>query len=106
MPEWITVREAAEILGVHMSAVPKMVRRGDLTPRTRRPRLERAQILELAEMRALAAQEREQQRAATAGPRPPDDEHDWLLAPAAAAVLGCTEVALSKIRIRTTSLRC
>ena len=39
MSEWVTVREAAEILGVHMSAVPKMVRRGDLTPRTQRPRL-------------------------------------------------------------------
>lgn len=32
MAERVTQREAARLLGVHVSAVPKMVSRGDLTP--------------------------------------------------------------------------
>lgn len=92
---WVTQREAARLLGVHASAVPKMVRRGDLTPRDDVPSLSRDQVLELAAARAAAAAEREAQRTATpSAPQPPDDEHDWLLTPAAAAVLGCTEIAL------------
>ncbi|WP_210651366.1 helix-turn-helix domain-containing protein [Nocardioides sp. SYSU D00065] len=93
---WVTQREAAELLGVHVSAVPKMVRRGDLTPRAGRPSLSRVAVLELAAARAAAVAEREERqlRPAPIGPRPPNDEHEWLLAPAAAAVLGCTEVAI------------
>jgi len=53
MSQWITVREAAEIIGVHMSAVLKMVRRGDLTPREQRPRLHRAQVEALRDARAV-----------------------------------------------------
>lgn len=33
LSDWITVREAAQILGVHPSAIPKMIRRGDLSMR-------------------------------------------------------------------------
>lgn len=95
MGEWVTQREAARLLGVHASAVPKMVRRGDLTPRDVAPSLSRAQVLELAAARAAAAAELEaRQTRKVVDPRPPDDEHEWLLAPAAAAVLGCSEVAL------------
>lgn len=92
---WVTQREAARLLGVHVSAVPKMVRRGDLSPRDGRPSLSRVQVLELAAARAAVAAELEARRTTKrSGPRPPDDEQDWLLTPAAAAVLGCTEIAL------------
>lgn len=85
----ITVWEAAEILGAHISAVPKMVRRGDLTLRKQRPRLNRAQVEALRDARALPKPER-----AKWAPRLPDEEHEWLLAPAAAVVLGCSVVAV------------
>lgn len=90
----MTHREAAELLRVHVSLIPKMLRRGDLTSRRERPALSRAQVLELAAARERTADERERRRSEPIGLRPPDDEHDWLLAPAAAAVLGCSEGAL------------
>lgn len=90
----MTQREAAELLGVHASLVAKMVRRGDLIPRRRRPSLPRAAVLELAAARAERAAERARVREAPAGPRPPDEDHVWLPVPAAAAVLGCSVVAI------------
>lgn len=92
---WITQREAARLLGVHPSLIPKMLRRSDLTSRGLRPSLSRADVLELAAARTAAAAEREDRR--TAPPRstqPPDGQYEWLRAPAAAAVLGCTTIAL------------
>jgi hypothetical protein len=91
MAEWVTQREAAELLGVHPITVAKMVRRGDLTSRDERPSLSRDQVFELASARRDAALARARWRTSTG---PPDDRHEWLLAPAAAAVLGCTETAL------------
>jgi hypothetical protein len=88
--EWITVRQAAQILGVHMSAVPKMVRRGDLTPRSTRPRLERAAVEALRD-----AREARRIPAELSSPRPPDEAHVWLPTAAAAAVVGCSKVALN-----------
>jgi excisionase family DNA binding protein len=96
MSDWITVREAAEILGVHISAVPKMVRRGDLTPRKRRPRLRRVEVEALRDAR-LKPRPSKQRRT---GPKPPDEDHDWLLAPAAAAVFGCSVVAVRARAVR------
>jgi hypothetical protein len=94
--EWVTYREAAELLGVHVSLIPKMLRRGDLTSRRQRPALSRAQVLDLAAARQRMTAERAQREAdlRQGGPRPPDDDHEWLLGPAAAAVLGCSEGAL------------
>jgi hypothetical protein len=93
---WVTQHEAARLLGVHVSLIPKMLRRGDLSSRRARPSLSRAEVLELADARERARVERARRDAASrpAGPRPPDDEHDWLLGPAAAAVLGCSQGAL------------
>lgn len=96
MPEWVTQAEAAAVLGVHPSAVPKMLRRGDLHARRRRPSLQLEEVLALAEARARAAQERMQRKdTAPNGPRPPDSEHTWPTAPVAAAILGCTVVAIN-----------
>lgn len=92
----MTHRQAAELLGVHVSLIPKMLRRGDLTSRGESPALSRRQVVELAAVRAAEADERARRRTTppSSGPRPPDDEHEWLPTPSAAAVLGCTEIAL------------
>lgn len=68
MTEWVTQREAARVLGVHASAVPKMIRRDDLTPRDHVPSLSRDQVVELAAARGAAAAEREARPTATASP--------------------------------------
>lgn len=88
--QWVTIKEAAHLLGVHYSAVPKMVRRGDLTPRrNRRPTLSRAAVLKLREARAERARLRALPRTSKKppDPRPPDPEHDWVDAGAVAAHL-------------------
>jgi hypothetical protein len=101
MSEWVTQREAAELLGVHVSLVPKMVRLGDLTPRATRPSLSRDQVVALATTRKVAAEERERRNAVRpAGPQAPDDRHEWLLSPATAAVLGCSVVAIRARAVR------
>lgn len=93
-PDWLTQREAAELLGVVRNTVYKMVDAGDLTPRVgKRPSISRAEVLELASARRAAAEERERRREA-ARRRPPDEDHDWLLMADAAEVLGCSLVAM------------
>lgn len=67
MDEWVTQNEAARLLGVHVSLVPKMVRRGDLTPRRERPSLRRDQVDELAAARKAAVADQESRRTT---PRP------------------------------------
>lgn len=94
MSQWITVREAAEIIGVHMSAVLKMVRRGDLTPREQRPRLHRAQVEALRDARAVPKPK------PASGPLAHPMTRTWLQAPAAAAVLGCSVVAVRAGAVR------
>lgn len=96
MRDWITVREAAQILGVHMSAVPKMIRRGDLTKREQRPILDRAEVIALRESRSAAADARVTRRGT---PAPPDNEHEWLSAREAGAFMGVGSAAVS-IRAR------
>lgn len=94
-PQWVTQRQAAALLGVHPSLIPKMLRRGDLKSRVQAPSRSHSEVLSLAEARAAETAKLEARRAAKAsGPRPPDEEHEWLLAPLAAAVLGCTEIGL------------
>jgi hypothetical protein len=94
--DWITVREAAGILGVHMSAVPKMIRRGDLARRERRPILNRADVIALRDARRTGAEMRAKPRA---GAMPPDDEHEWLSARQAGSLMGVGAAAVS-IRAR------
>jgi hypothetical protein len=95
MSEWVTHREAAEILGVHVSLIPKMLHRGDLTSRRERPSLRRADVEALRERRAQP----KPQRQPRGTPRPPDDRHEWLLAREAGAVMGVGPEAV-KIRAR------
>jgi hypothetical protein len=90
--EWVTIREAARLLEVHYSAVPKMTRRGLLHPRKdQRPSLSRAEVLKLraaraerARLQALPPPAKEPPKA----PEAPNDEHEWVLADVVAAHLG------------------
>jgi hypothetical protein len=94
---WVTIREAARLLGVHRSAVPKMVRRGYLTPRKRRrPSLRLADVLELAEAREEAARVRALPPVPKepVAPQPPDEVHDWVEADVVAEFLGVQPAAV------------
>jgi hypothetical protein len=90
--EWVTIREAARLLDVHYSAVPKMTRRGLLHPRKdQRPSLSRAEVLKLRDARAEQARLRALPppvKAPPPAPEPPDNEHEWVLADVVAAHLG------------------
>lgn len=87
--EWVTIREAARLLGVHYSAVPKMTRRGLLHPRKdARPSLSRAEVLALRDARAEEARLRALPPPVQVPPEPPDREHEWVLADVVAAHLG------------------
>ncbi|WP_416957816.1 hypothetical protein ACNKF0_09495 [Nocardioides sp. T5] len=90
--EWVTIKEAALLLGVHYSAVPKMTRRGLLHPRKdQRPSLSRAEVLKLRDARAEQARLQALPLPAKApppAPEPPDKKHDWVRADVVAAHLG------------------
>jgi hypothetical protein len=95
--EWVTIKEAARLLGVHHSAVPKMTRRGLLSPRKgKRPSLSRAEVLDLREARAEKARLRAlpPSKVSPLQPEPPDDEHDWVLAGGVAAHIGVSVTAV------------
>src|SRR6476469_1513870 len=90
--EWVTYKQAARILGVHFSNVPKMVRRGDLTPHpTRRPSLRLADVIRLRDARAERARLRSlppEPRPPKDPPQPPDREQPWVGAEVVARHMG------------------
>ena len=93
----MTFREAARLVDVHRSNVPKMVRRGDLTPRKgRRPSLRLADVLELAEAREEAARLRAlpSQPEAPEAPLPPDNEEESVQVDVVAAFLNVQPAAV------------
>lgn len=110
MSEWITAREAAELLGVHVSAIPKMIRRGELTPRARRrPSLRKSDVVALREHRVTRDSARQQPterlkiepvRAHASSPLPPDADHAWLNSDQAAAFMGVTRNAVNDRALR------
>lgn len=95
MEEWIRAKDAAGILGVHMSAIPKMIRRGDLTKRQRRPILNRDEVVAYRDARDTARSAPAKPRPAARPPSPPDSEHEWLSADQAAHLLGISRVAVN-----------
>lgn len=89
MSEWITAREAAEILGVHKSNIPKMARRGELTRRAERPVILRADVEALRQRRSQPKPLKPPREPKPARvPQPPDRDHDWLNSDEAAVLLG------------------
>ena len=97
MSEWVTYQQAAYILGCHVSNVPKLVARGELTSTGKRGRsFARDQVEDLARRRAA---ERE---ARTARPprkyqrvdHRPDLDHEWLTTSQVAELLGVTKPAV------------
>ena len=96
----LTYRDAAILLGCHVSNVPKLIRKGQLTsngahgPGARS--LSRAEVEALAECRAtnrLRTPRRGLGR--TNGDRRPDAEHDWLSVPQVAELLGVSRPAVA-----------
>lgn len=91
--DWVTQKQAAQILGLgkSASAIPKLVRRGLLHPRRERPSLSRAEVEQLRDVRAERARLRALQRSLTDShpdPVPPDDHPEWLLASQLAHEMG------------------
>ena len=104
MSEWVTYEQAAKILGCHISYVPKLIRKGQLSTRSHRanrrlPSLKREEVQALTAARALAAEQRtrEAQRRTESRRRvrrPPDDEHEWLRVSEVSRLLGITSAAV------------
>ena len=95
--EWVTIVDAARILGTHPSNVPKLTRRGLLHPRRHRPSLRKAEVLELRDARAEAARLRALPKPdpePPAEPAPPDGEHSWVRADAVAEFFGVQPAAV------------
>ena len=97
MADWITVQQAADILGVGKSAIPKMLRRGDLTKRAQRPILNRTEVLAYRDARLAAMQAREKaaRPKGPSQPPPPDTDHVWLTSQQAGALLGVVPIAVN-----------
>lgn len=96
---WITQQQAADLLGCHVSLIPKLIARGELASRGRvgRSSIDRDQVLE------LRAKREERDKRPKPAPRqrtgrydPPDSEHEWLTGAQAAELLGVSTVAVSK----------
>lgn len=96
---WITHAQAAAILGVHPSAIPKLVRKGALSSRGRGPR----PSLHIDEVTALLRAREEAKtrpRVPWRRPRvrvPPDDEHEWVGAVRAATLLGVSRSRIAQL---------
>lgn len=101
MTDWITAREAAEILGVHKSNIQKMRRRGELTTRPGRvrPAFDRDQVIELRDQRAMPRPKTPPKPSRAVRPpwiaSPPNAAHDWLTSDQAAALMGVTRNAVN-----------
>jgi hypothetical protein len=95
MDEWIRAKDAAEILGVHLSAIPKMICRGDLTRRRRRPILNRGEVIAYRDARNAARLSPAKRRPTAGPPAPPDLEHEWLTPDQAADLLGISRIAVN-----------
>ena len=94
---WVSYQQAAHILGCHVSNVPKLVARGELTSTGKRGRsFARDQVEDLARRRA------EEREARTSLPprkyqrvdHRPDLDHEWLTTSQVAELLGVTKPAV------------
>lgn len=93
MSDRVTYAQAAEVLGCHVSNVPKLVAKGYLVSERRRDgALDLYDVLRLREFRL------EEATGGVPGARPasasPDEQHDWLAPSDVAARLGVTPQAI------------
>lgn len=100
MLDRLTYAEAAEILGCHVSNVPKLIRKGDLTsngahgPGARS--LSRPEVERLAERRRQPRLVTKPRRVPPRVDNRPDAAHEWLTASQVARLLGLTRPAVAK----------
>jgi len=98
-PEWITYKQAAEILGVTHTTVGAMIKDGRIVGRKLEasyfPSVNAGSVRARAAEREAEARVREQvRREHEKRQLPPQDGQVWLSAPVAAAVLGITRTRL------------
>lgn len=103
----VTFAQAAEILGCHVSNIPKLIAKGHLPVHHEdgrvRGHLERADVLQLAEARAAVAASPKVYVRPQKPDRRPDTDHDGLTPAQAGRVVGITAQAIHQ-RIRRETL--
>jgi excisionase family DNA binding protein len=99
MSAWITYAEAADVLGCHVSNVPKLIHKGHLKSQGR----VRSGSLHLHEVEALAEERRRTRESYVRKPHTrkrvdnrPDFDHEWLTASQVDRLLGVTRPAVTK----------
>ena len=96
MTNWVTYEQAAVILGCHVSNVPKLIGKGQLTSRgvsdRKLPSLSRAQVEALTERRAQARTSKPAKTLRV--DHRPDQVHEWLAIRQVAELLGVTRPAV------------
>ena len=114
--EWVSWRDAADLIGCPITAVSRAVERGEIERRAAdryAPSLRRTSVETFAQERwpvlvqqrrdrqAAAARRRDERRRRRDEPgrreRPPDEEHVWLSRTATALLLGISHNTLSKL---------
>ena len=107
--EWVSWRDAADLIGCPIAAVSRAVERGEIERRAAdryAPSLRRTSVETFAQERwpALVQQRRDRQAAAARRrdepgrrERPPDEEHVWLSRTVTALVLGVSQNHLSRL---------
>ena len=103
----ITYAEASALLDCHVSNIPKLIARGQLTvhrePGRVRGHLLRTDVLQLAEVRAAAAAAPKVYVRPKKVDRRPDADHDWLTPAQAGRVVAITAMGIHQ-RIRRERL--
>lgn len=103
--DWITVAQAAALVGCHRHTIDRHVQAGRIRrryPRGRKaPTLSRASVEEFADWRRqkLAA-DQERRTSRFQGNGPPDDGDVWLNCPTAASLIGVSPQYLGRIAAR------
>lgn len=100
--EWITVADAAAIVGCSRNTITRHVEAGQIARRhplgRKTPTLNRESVEEFAVWRRSKLADDEARRVERRQrARPPDDGHDWLSCPEAAAAMGVSPQYLGRL---------
>lgn len=101
--EWLSFRQAAELVGCSEGAIATAVADGLVKQRRvhrTRPSVERASVERFAETWQRRQERRAERRERRAAPGPPSDEHVWLDSQTAALLLGVGRTRVSQLAAR------